>query len=101
MWEFSQKTNRVGEEDPLFVGQNKAARGGIQCRKKFVLGHNIGARQQIQKRRFTGIRVANHSSNWPLTSFPTFALYRAGLTHSFQLALQSRDPFLHAAPVNF
>src|SRR5205807_4034796 len=44
---------------------------------------------------------AHHSGDGPLMSFATFALYRARFAHRFRLPLQSRDPFLHAASINF
>ncbi len=34
-------------------------------------------------------------------SLPTLALYGARLAHGFQLAFESRDPFLHASAINF
>src|SRR6266702_17202 len=34
-------------------------------------------------------------------SFAALSLYRARLAHGFQLPFEPRDPFLHAATINF
>src|SRR5437762_8492400 len=101
MRKFSQKTDRIGKQHPLLVRQNKATRGGIKCRKKFVLGRDICASEQIQERRFACVRVAYDCGHWPLMAFTPLPLHRSSFANGLQFALESRDSFLDAATINF
>src|SRR6516162_4524565 len=95
MRKLSQKTDRIREQDPLFVRQSKAARCRIECGKKFVLGYHVCSRKQIQQSRFPGVRIADHSSNWPLMALSPLSLNGSRFPYRLQFAFEPRDSFLH------
>src|SRR5439155_14499005 len=98
---FSQESDRIGEQDPLFVRQNEATRGRIKRRKKFVFGNDIRAGEQVQQRGLASIRIPDHCGDRPLMSFAAFALYCACVAHRFELSLEPCYSLLDALPINF
>ena len=98
---FSQKAHSVRKQDALFVRQNEAARRRIQRGKKLVLSQQVCSGEQIQQRRFAGVRVTDHRSDWPLVTFAALSLDSTRFAHRFQFALESRDSFLHTATIDF
>ena len=101
MGKFSQETDRIGKKDPLFVRQNKTSRRRIERGKKFVFGNDIRAGEQIQQRRLASVRLTDHCGDRPLMTFAAFTLYCTRFAHGFELALETRNSFLHAAAINF
>ena len=98
---FAQKSDGVGEEHALLVRQSEAARRRIERGEESVFRHDVRARQQIQQCRFPSIGVADNGRDRPLMTLPSLALNVADFAHAFELALQTRDPFLHAPPIDF
>src|SRR5205085_11740907 len=78
VWQFSQKSNRVGEQETLFVWQHETARRRIERREQFVFRNKVRARQQIQERRFPRVGVTDNRCDRPLMSLATLSLDRAG-----------------------
>ena len=101
MRKFAQKTDGVGEQKALVVGQRQAPGGRIERREKFVLGDHVRAGQEIEQRRFAGIGVTNHGRHRPLMALAALALHRTNFPHPFEFALQPPDPFLHPPPIDF
>src|SRR5690242_21359330 len=101
MRKFPQKADGIGEQYPLFVRQNKTARGRIESGEKFILGHHVGTSEQIQKGRFTGVGVTDDRGNRPLMPLPALPLDRTRFANRFELPLQSRDSLLDPAAVDF
>ena len=99
--QFSQKPDRIGQEHALFVRQKQTARRRIERREKFVLGQHAGAGEQIEQGRFAGVGIANDRGDRPLMTLPPLALNGAMLAHILQIALETRDPFLDAAAIDF
>ncbi len=98
---FAQKTDRVGQQDSLFVRQNQAAGRRIERREESVLRENARAGEQIEQGRFAGVGVADDGGHRPLMPLSALALHRAMFAHLIEVALQSRNPFLDAAAIDF
>src|SRR2546430_8511197 len=100
MRQIAQKSHGVGEQNTLFVGQSKAARGRIESGEKFIDGQDVGSGNQVQQRGFSSVCVTNDSCHWPLMSLTTLSLHAAHFAHAFQLALEPRDPFPYPAAID-
>src|SRR5436190_496519 len=98
---LSEEPDRVREQDPLLVRQNKASRRRVQRGKKFVLRYHVRSGKQIQQSRFPRVRITDYCSDRPLMSFSSLSLNGSRFPHRFQLALEPRDSFLHAPAVDF
>src|SRR5438128_9902958 len=100
MGKFSQETDRIGEKYTLFVRQNETSRSRVERGEKFVFGNDIRAGEQIQQGRLASIRIPYHCGDGPLMTFTAFTLYCTCFAHRFELSLQPRNSFLHAAAIN-
>lgn len=101
MRQFSQEPDCIREQDPLFVRKCEATCCWIKRGEKFIDREDVGAGHQIQQGRFPGIGITHNRRYRPLMSLSALPLHTAHFAHAFQLALKTRDPFLHPATINF
>ncbi len=98
---FADETDRVGEEHFLPVRQDELTGGGVKSREEPVLGKHSCSREAVEKRRFSGVGVANQRGDRPVSAEAALALHGAVLAHAAQIAFQAGDAFLNAAAVDF
>ena len=99
--QIRDETHRVGENDIGPMGQLHHARGRIQRGKQKVLGHDIGRRQPIEQRRFTGIGITDQCHHWVRHFAAAFTVQPARALHLFEIFLDAHHAFLNDTPIRF
>ena len=90
MGQIAQKSHRIGEEKVHSLDLH-AAGGGVERRKERVLYKDVRARERVQQRGFSRIRIADERHRAHAVFFSALCLQPAALLRLFQLFFKRAD----------
>ncbi len=99
--EAADKTDGVGDEEFLVVGQQELPRGGVERGEEFVFGEDGGAGEFIEEGGFAGVGVADDGGGGDGDAEAAAALGVALLDDVFELGFELGDAVVDEAAVLF
>src|SRR5207253_2517626 len=80
---------------------SETAGGGVEGGEKFIDCEDISSGHQVQQGGLPSVRITDNSCDWPLMPLAALSLHTPNFAHAFELAFESRDPFLHPPAIHF
>ena len=98
--QLADEADGVGEQDlPLKLRQPETARRRVQRIEKAVVRRDVRARQTVEHRGFSGVRVPDERDHRHGVFLAAAALRRADAAHLFKIGLQILDDPADMPPV--
>ena len=93
------EADRVGQDHLVEPGQADVAHRRVERREQQVLREHSFARQAIEKRRLSGVRIADQRNDRPRRALPPVAVQRPRPLHLVELAPDLRHAVADHPPV--
>ena len=100
-WEVADEADGIGEDDFFELWEAQTAARRVERGKELIFGIDAGVCQDVEKRRFSGVCVADEAENGDVLSVALLALKFAACFAVFELALQGLHAFAGFSAVHF